>query len=119
MSGPQRLMIMLKMFFSGLNSIVSELLIAFFMDINPRFTEDYLPNRNAMGKNYQTSVFHFSLNDPNYMISFGGWHAYFGQLEGTIFIKKKKKDYLGFWCPKLVCNIRIAYRGPDFLDFTI
>lgn len=91
MSGPQRLMIMLKMFFSGLNSIVSELLIAFFMDINPRFTEDYLPNRNAMGKNYQTSVFHFSLNDPNYMISFGGWHAYFGQLEGTIFIKKKKR----------------------------
>lgn len=44
-----------------------------------------------MGKNYHTSVLHFSLNDPNYMISFGGWHAYFGQLEGTIFIKKKKK----------------------------
>ena len=61
------------------------------MDINPRFTEDYLPNRNAIRKNYQTSGLHFSLNDPNYMISFGGWHAYFGQLEGTIFIKKKKQ----------------------------
>ena len=48
-----------------------------------------------MGRNYHTSVLYFSLNDPNYMISFGGWHAYFGQLEGAILIKKKK-DYLGF-----------------------
>ena len=53
------------------------------------------------------------------MISFGGWHAYFGQLEGAILIKKKKKDYLGFWCPKLVYNIRIAHWGPEFLDFII